>query len=546
MGELFLAPYVRSVWRRLADRLGATGRLALFGAGAHTRWLLSVTADLPPLRIPCLLDDNPAEDSLGDIPIRRPADIDVDSFDVILISSDRWEAELAARVKELWGGRYEVVRLYEDVPRGPYDKSDDRTEALAQLQRRSALGPDEPCQVVIVSDQPGPREAKIGYALRHIGWQPILLHRKQPSFDATRSFDAVRAYRHEWEALRIACDYSPIAYHLMVYGDYSLAELFLQHRPGLIVVDSYDLIAGMLSEEFLAGHPEFATQIECERFCLEQADGLCCRSREAQFLEEVRGYRYNRRLLLPDGCWNERAAERPSYSNDELHTVYAGHMPLSTGRCAGVTSHGCKLWVARTLADQGIHFHLYPWCDLRGQSFEEVFREYRKLERSTPYFHLHETVPPERLISELARYDLAIFVYNEFVGPGTPQSGSAVNANYTPDKFRVGAANKLFDFIDAGLPVVHTAAPGSFLSSLLDRHGIRIEVRDVEPAGWGSLLRTLDLPDLKARVRRAREDYDIRRHIHELTEFYQELRADGPAETTGVSKNEEVCTYAHS
>ena len=59
MADLFLVPYVRAVWRMLGHRLGSSGRMCIFGAGAHTSWLLSVTDDLPRPPIECIVDDHP-------------------------------------------------------------------------------------------------------------------------------------------------------------------------------------------------------------------------------------------------------------------------------------------------------------------------------------------------------------------------------------------------------------------------------------------------------------------------------------------------------
>ena len=539
MADLFLIPYVRSIWQLLSHRLGRTGRMCLFGGGAHTRWLLSTIADLPSSFLECVIDENPTDRFIQNIPLYRPAEVNIDTIDLMLISSDRWEDELADRCRVLWGDRVEIMRLYEGLPPGPYDKTDDRTEALRRIGAISAARPVRSQQVVMVSDRPGSREAKIGYALKHAGWQPILFHRKTPSFDATSYFDKVRCYNHEWEALRAACDYSPVAYHIMVNSDYRLAELFVRHRPGVIVVDPYDCIAGMYTNAFMAAHPDFSQQIDLERYCLQQADGICCRSREAEWLEERFGYTYRDRLLFPDGCWNRSTLTKRS-PDGELHTVYAGHIDrMYEGRKA-FTAHGSKLWLAQTLADQRIHFHLYPWCTATGEEFESAFREYRELEKITNYFHLHRPLPPDQLIEELGRYDLAMFVYNEFVEPGT------IVHNFTPDKLRVAASNKVFDFVDAYLPVAHTAVEGSFICDLLDRHQIRVDVLDISPHDWGDRFRNLDFDSYRDRIVQARADYDIRRHIHKLTDFYLALRTGGPQPLTKRVKQKEEYPHADS
>ncbi|MCH7885252.1 MAG: hypothetical protein IIC01_08385, partial [Planctomycetes bacterium] len=274
MADTFLVPYVRAVWRMLRYRLGPTGRVCLFGAGAHTRWLVSVISDLPGPTVVCILDDQPKTNSIAGFPVRQADSIDIDTVELVLVSSDRWEEELYARCKQLWGDRVEILRLYEGLPRGPYDKTDDRNEALRRIESPSPHRAVTERQIVIVSDQPRARESKLGYALKHAGWQPILLCGRRPTFDATRDFDEVFHYSNRWEALRLACDYSPVAYHVMVNSVYDTAELFVRHRPGVVIIDSYDLIAGMYTPEYLAAHPALADELNRERTCTEKADGI--------------------------------------------------------------------------------------------------------------------------------------------------------------------------------------------------------------------------------------------------------------------------------
>ncbi len=516
--------------------------MCVFGAGAHTRWLLEVTADLPPLPIDFILDDHATETSVAGIPVCKPEELEPNAIDLILLSSDRWEDELANRARSLWRDQIEqkqieIVRLYEGLPRGPYDKSDDRVEALQRIRNMKINRPAKSSQVVIISDRPGSREAKIGYALKHAGWQPILFHRKAIPFDADLYFDKIHRYNHEWEALHRACEFSPMAYHIMVNSDYRLAELFVRHRPGVIVIDTYDCIAGMYTDAFMAAHPDFSTQINIERYCLEQADGICSRSREVNFLEQQFDYTYRNQLHFPDGCWN-RATASTSFDEGEIHTVYAGHMDSASGDRKAFTAHGSKHWLARTLADQKIHFHLYPWSTATGEEFESAFRAYRELEQSTRYFHLHKPLPPDHLIDELSQYDLAMFVYNEFVEPGV------VVQNFTSDKLSVCASNKVFDFIDALLPIVHIPAGGSFLNELMERHHIRVDVRKESPQEWGKQFRNLDLESYLAQMIQARNDYDVRRQIYKLTDYYQSLR--NQEAITAVKQVENKEEYCHA
>ena len=209
MADLFYIPYVRAVWRSLAHRLGDTGRLFIYGAGAHTRWLLTVTRDLPSPLIACIVDDHAPPEKIDGIDVRRPDDVQAGETDVVLVSSDRWESELAERAAVVFGPGIEIARLYESLPPGPYDKHDDRTEALARVAKTRPSGGHGERRIVLITDQPRGRDWKIAVAVRSQGWSTILLYHRAAWFDASRHFDKTLHYRTPWEALRLACDFKP-------------------------------------------------------------------------------------------------------------------------------------------------------------------------------------------------------------------------------------------------------------------------------------------------------------------------------------------------
>lgn len=493
--------------------------MAVFGAGAHTRWLFSVTSDLPQLPITCIIDDQPEVTRLDGYDVCRPDEVDVESLDLILVSSDCWEEELFNRMVGLWGDRIEMVRLYDGLPRGPYDKTDDRAETLRCLRQLAPTKSVESRLVVIVSDQPRSREAKIGHALREAGWRPVLLHRGKPTFDTSRFFDSVRRFGHEWEALRFACDYSPVIFHIMVNSDYRIASLFVRHRPGLIVIDSYDLVAGMYTDEFLVAHRDFAHEIARERYCLEHADGICSRSREPAVLEDAWGYKLAPRLFLPDGCWNRVVTAEPRREGG-LRMAYVGRLHRGSRYGERFAACGCNLALARALVFQGIHLHAYPSPGQMDRYEKRTVVEYRELARTNPCFHLHEPLPPDRLVGELTGYDLAMSIYPErFVSTGISQ-------DFRAEKLKHCTTDEFFDYIDAGLPILHNLSPDSLLSGMLSRHDIGVDAGAWPIEEWASRLRQVDLAPMRERVAQAREAYDVRHGATSLTAFYTRLRDD--------------------
>ena len=528
MADLFLTPYVRTMWRLLAERLGADGRLAVFGAGAHTRWLLSITSDLPRAHVRCVVDDDPKTATLYGYPVRTADEVDSATVDIVLISSDRWESRLADRARQVWGDCVEIVRLYAGLPEGPYDKRDHRAEALDRLASMSPGRRATPRAIVMIAERPRSREVKTAFALREAGWRITLLHRRDPTFDAARYFDEVRRFGTDWEALRIACDQTAVAFQVMVNSDYRLAELFLRHRPGPVVVDSYDLMAGMYTDAFFRARPAYADELARERHCLESADGLVCRSGECGFLQRERGYVPAPSVDVADGCWNLAERTAPQ-RGDDIHVVYVGKLVPESESADPFAAEGHKLWLAEALARQEIHLHLFPDFDSSAGAFEDRFAAYREIERRTPFVHFHAPVAPDRLIAALREFDMGIFVYNNAVAPAG-DSFPLTNA-----KLRHCASNKFYDYLDAGLPILHNAASDSALHRLVAAHGAGVSVLDVPVERWGGVIRSSDRKRLRDGAAAAREAYDVRRSAATLTMFYERVRRDYDADRIGAS-----------
>ena len=151
----------------------------------------------------------------------------------------------------------------------------------------AARRPRQSNQIVFVSDRPSSREAKLAHGLRQAGWQVVLLYKTPPAFEAARYFQHAHGYRDEWEALAWCARYRPVAFHVFSTWEFDVAARLVRHRPGKIVFDDYDVMVGMLREEYVGR--DFRRQVALERYCLENADGLCCRSLETQFAKRHLG-----------------------------------------------------------------------------------------------------------------------------------------------------------------------------------------------------------------------------------------------------------------
>lgn len=105
---------------RLLDRCAAwcarSGfqRIALFGAGRHTRPITRQPWVMHGIEVVAIVDDEPRTAHIGGVPVFRPAELDAE-VDAVVISSECYEDRLAARAHEVFDPRgIPVVRIYSD------------------------------------------------------------------------------------------------------------------------------------------------------------------------------------------------------------------------------------------------------------------------------------------------------------------------------------------------------------------------------------------------------------------------------------------------
>lgn len=114
--------YIAKIWNY---ELRGISRVALFGAGEHSKWLLDVVARLDGPEIVGLFDDR-AEHirEFKGLSVVHPTNAAALQFDAIVISSDVTEDKLIARAKACFPDA-RIIRLYDGMPCGPYDKHSD-------------------------------------------------------------------------------------------------------------------------------------------------------------------------------------------------------------------------------------------------------------------------------------------------------------------------------------------------------------------------------------------------------------------------------------
>ena len=266
------------------------------------------------------------------------------------------------------------------------------------------------------------------------------------------------------------------------------------------IFDEYDVVAEMY---------RFASQklIDAELFCFEHTDGICSRYRCMEYLEE-KGYSIcQNRIYFIDCCNDFIGYESPQRrEEEELHLVHVGTVltdkAYETSRVARLLEFGLQC------RENRVHLHIYP------TSYDAAkLHKYIEMERMNPYFHLHHTVSMRVLAQEISKYDFGILnTCSDFLEYADREGTS------TKEKHMFAEANRMYDFLDSGLPVV--AAHPVEQVKMFEEDGVLIRKTD-EEIDFDELRQKRN--QMKKRVVQIRDKYRISNQLPVLIEFYDSL-----------------------
>lgn len=105
------------LWKAALTQLRSSGHktIALFGAGAHTQWLLESGWPDASVKIACILDDWPRVDSIVNIPVVMASDAKelLKGVTAIIPSSDAYEAQIVEKAQQQFeSSSYEIIPIY--------------------------------------------------------------------------------------------------------------------------------------------------------------------------------------------------------------------------------------------------------------------------------------------------------------------------------------------------------------------------------------------------------------------------------------------------
>jgi glycosyltransferase involved in cell wall biosynthesis len=230
-----------------------------------------------------------------------------------------------------------------------------------------------------------------------------------------------------------------------------------------------------------------------EKKAFEKSDGIITVS---EAILEIARKKYNldshKSLVFPNFVAAQMVPKtsknKLSTADGMVHIVYEGH--LDRTRSGG---HYDLLDIFKGISHYKIHLHIYP-------SRENIL--YRDLAKEEPFIHYHGSIPPDVLMKELTQYDFGWSGFNT-------------------DKNRLHAdtvlANKLFEYIAAGLPVITFTHKSQRL--FLESNGIGLVIKQI--GELDEKLRLSSLTSIRKNVLEKRFTFTMEKQIGKIYQFYE-------------------------
>lgn len=98
-------------------------RIAIFGAGKHTQWLLAILGENALKSIAAIFDDQPQTSIIRGIKVATPTVSARSQIEAIAISTDTHVETLTKRARAIFGPDIPILFFYDDLPPGPYAKA---------------------------------------------------------------------------------------------------------------------------------------------------------------------------------------------------------------------------------------------------------------------------------------------------------------------------------------------------------------------------------------------------------------------------------------
>lgn len=248
-------------------------------------------------------------------------------------------------------------------------------------------------------------------------------------------------------------------------------------------------------------------ELPYEKYVLENCNGFVSHSLE--FQEAVRRYQIKNKphnIFFPLCCDDDvEKSKTGKFNADEIHVVYVGEVAGSfrdSKQFATIQFH----YLIEELSKQKIHLHLYA---APGTMADDI-NEYKNMEKQNRFVHMHQSVHQSELAAELSQYDFGLipFFFKDTM--------------HDWEKFKYSTALKLFNYVEAGIPVISTKDI-VFQSWIVERYGLGIAINKSEVPQLRNLLLKNDYNYFLENIKNNRPKISLSKHIGRLLRFYEEV-----------------------
>ncbi len=361
-------------------------------------------------------------------------------------------------------------------------------------------------KIMFIKEQAGVRLWKQAKALKSTGrYSLTLVTRFYNPCEYKGIFDNIILYRNMQHFSIIIKNFE--GYLIHAYGwPSAIVKLAIKVGKVPVVYDLYDSKVVTYGKDNLPFR--FRNEFETEKFCFENADGIVTKSPEIEYLKKF--FRIKApTILFQDCCLDElmmnKEIERASKKDDELHLVYVGGVaPMSYPKeTAGGTQF---LDIAKVLASQRIHFHIYP-----SPYHRQLYPQYYRFMRTNSYFHIHNPASIKKLAKEISCYDYGLYLIDYGNVPLV-----------TNEKQKTGTGNKIASYLEAGLPIIVNSGL-EYESKRVERAGIGLVINMKDIPMLRSILQSVDYEKLIKNVETKRKTFNMTKRIVRLETFYRKV-----------------------
>jgi hypothetical protein len=130
------------------------------------------------------------------------------------------------------------------------------------------------------------------------------------------------------------------------------------------------------------------------------------------------------------------------------------------------------------------------------------------------YFHFHHSVSQDQLATELNKYHFGLLPFFK------------INSGQSADKFKYATTLKLFNYIEAGIPIL-VSEDLVYQNWIIKRSNAGLTIREGDISRLKEIISGIDYSALVAGLISKREEISLKTHIHRLFTFYRQVAGEG-------------------